>query len=151
MTGIPDELVWEALLGFGFGPGELECEAEMRAALTAIGLPALLEDNEQLRVSVNRDFGEPLDEVYKTDGITIVMQQIHDLRREKAALLERVEAAEREVEKRDEVLAAVAADARQWQRQWNADHMKPETFDQGVGAHAQDVLALLADLGTDGV
>jgi hypothetical protein len=47
-------------------------------------------------------------------------------------------------------LDKVREDAEQWRHQWNADHMKPETFDQGVGAHAQDVLAILDETALDG-
>jgi hypothetical protein len=75
-------------------------EADYAKKIIAAALPALTAEvewlraeNEHLRVSVNRDFGEPLDEVYLTDGVTLVMQNFHDLRAERdadRAVVERV-------------------------------------------------------------
>lgn len=53
------------------------------------------------------------------------------------ALLEKLDAAEA-------ALARVTAAAHQWTHQWQPAHMTPETFDQGVGAFAQDVLTEIA-------
>lgn len=48
-----------------------------------------------------------------------------------------------EVDRLRATVARVEAWAVQWPRQWQPSWMKPETFDQGVGAAAQDVLAAI--------
>lgn len=48
-----------------------------------------------------------------------------------------------EVDRLRATVARVEAWAVQWPRQWQPSWMKPETFDQGVGAAAHDVLAAI--------